>query len=142
MKIFRFGLLCEILPFYGYPNNWFKFMTQTNRKLRQIWKDNIDAFRELCKPYTHPKMKGKSNVLPVNNTTVRGMLDDVLVNYDLFLFDMHPEDEYKFTKQCKQLYKTLLKYITSKREIVIWKHDQGDSNMYHMISRKKEFGRK
>ena len=41
--IFKFSMLCRILPYYGFLHEW-RVLQQFNTKTKAIWDDNIDAF--------------------------------------------------------------------------------------------------
>ena len=41
--IFKFSVLCKILPYYGFLHKW-KILQKLNTKTKAIWDDNIDAF--------------------------------------------------------------------------------------------------
>ena len=44
MKILNFPIMCEILPFYGYLDEWWLIMTNLWRDSYRVWNRNLKAF--------------------------------------------------------------------------------------------------
>ena len=43
-KIFRFSVLCNILPYYGYIDEWVKILKGLSTQTKIIWENNSEAF--------------------------------------------------------------------------------------------------
>jgi hypothetical protein len=121
------------LPFYGLPHLWYKFLTQTNSQLRLILKQNLDAFRELSRPYNVMYEK----ILPLNKTTIKRLLMDPLMAFDNNLFDLFKSPDEIDDSKAFQMYKAIKQFMHPSKEIMLWRENQAFFN-YNMKSQCKQ----
>ena len=58
--LLKFSLLWELLPYYGYLDEWWVMLTSICKSSKSVWKNNLSAFELLGRSYIRD-----SKVLPI-----------------------------------------------------------------------------
>lgn len=128
IPIFKFGILCEILPFYGVMHEWNTLCSNLSTQSLKVWEDYQQEFMVLGRNL----MIGDGELIAPNLNRLKKFLWDSSINYTKYKYPLFTKP-----KALELLLKAYQAVGTMKNELLIWTDDLSPN--YTLYIRKRRY---